>query len=213
VPAGKEVATDIALRPARPADAPLGGPLVYLSGPTVFDYSLARPAAAAEQVLIDLWPYPRHLFSYQWARVAAVSGHVQGLLLGYRGAQLLALGLATARLMLRRFPLRELAAMAVSGSEVARLSSWVGARDFYIAHVAVMPGAQGQGIGRLLLADAERHARIVGCTRCTLDVFAENHRARAVYAHMGYEVKHRAQSERLRRHTGYSAVLRMARPL
>jgi GNAT superfamily N-acetyltransferase len=58
------------------------------------------------------------------------------------------------------------------------------------AHVevlAVTADAEGRGIGRLLIEAAEDWAGARGYRRITLNVFAPNQRARAVYEHLGYE--------------------------
>lgn len=57
------------------------------------------------------------------------------------------------------------------------------------AHVAILTvsaQAEGQGAGRALLEAAEAWARAQGLEMITLHVFAENHRARAVYERLGY---------------------------
>ncbi|HXW96555.1 MAG TPA: GNAT family N-acetyltransferase [Gemmatimonadales bacterium] len=68
-------------------------------------------------------------------------------------------------------------------------------RDDYFTHerlahievLAVEPGAQGKGIGRALVDAAERWAKERGYRRITLNVFAQNSRAREVYQRLGYE--------------------------
>ncbi len=53
--------------------------------------------------------------------------------------------------------------------------------------LAVVPARRGQGIGRLLLAEAERHARERGCCRLTLEVQETNERARGLYRSFGFQ--------------------------
>jgi ribosomal protein S18 acetylase RimI-like enzyme len=58
------------------------------------------------------------------------------------------------------------------------------------AHVEVLAvdaAAEGRGIGRALMDAAEGWAISRGYRRITLNVFATNDRARAVYEHLGYE--------------------------
>ena len=61
------------------------------------------------------------------------------------------------------------------GSALARLYS-----------LAVKPGATGQGLGRKLLAAAERHARRRGAGRLRLEVRADNAAAIRLYDRAGY---------------------------
>ena len=58
------------------------------------------------------------------------------------------------------------------------------------AHLEVIvldPRADGHGIGRALIASVEAAARQKGARSMSLHVFANNHRARHVYAQIGYE--------------------------
>lgn len=50
----------------------------------------------------------------------------------------------------------------------------------------VLPSYRGAGIGPLLLAEIERHARKIGCCKLTLEVQENNHRARHIYAAAGF---------------------------
>jgi GNAT superfamily N-acetyltransferase len=57
------------------------------------------------------------------------------------------------------------------------------------AHVSILTvavGAEGQGVGTALLEAAEEWARAQGLELITLNVFAGNQRARAVYERNGY---------------------------
>jgi GNAT superfamily N-acetyltransferase len=56
----------------------------------------------------------------------------------------------------------------------------------HIADVIVAPDADGQGVGRLLVATAEAWARERGACWMTLNVFAGNQRARDLYARLGF---------------------------
>lgn len=56
----------------------------------------------------------------------------------------------------------------------------------HVAVLAVAGEAEGQGVGRVLLEAAETWAREQGLPMLTLNVFAGNARARAVYERLGY---------------------------
>jgi GNAT superfamily N-acetyltransferase len=52
---------------------------------------------------------------------------------------------------------------------------------------AVRPEHQGRGIGRLLMDEVERAARAAGCCKITLEVRADNARARRLYSTCGFD--------------------------
>jgi len=56
----------------------------------------------------------------------------------------------------------------------------------YVSDLAVIAQAEGKGVGRKLLEQAEEWARTQGYRILTLDVFAANALARAFYTHLGY---------------------------
>lgn len=55
-----------------------------------------------------------------------------------------------------------------------------------IYSVVVAPAARGQGLGERLVVAAERVAARQGCTAVSLEVRADNHAARGLYAKRGY---------------------------
>jgi SagB-type dehydrogenase family enzyme len=57
----------------------------------------------------------------------------------------------------------------------------------YISNIAVDQSFEGQGIGRMLLEQAEAWGQGKGFDRLTLHVFVENQRARQVYEKFGYQ--------------------------
>jgi GNAT superfamily N-acetyltransferase len=57
----------------------------------------------------------------------------------------------------------------------------------YIALLAVIEAAEGQGVATWLMEAAEDWARAQGFRLIMLDVFANNRRARAFYARQGYQ--------------------------
>jgi ribosomal protein S18 acetylase RimI-like enzyme len=75
----------------------------------------------------------------------------------------------------------------VTGQPVAGLIELTGAGDaLHVGNVAVHPGSQGTGLGRLLMDFAERRSILLGLTRLSLytnEVMTEN---QAIYTHLGY---------------------------
>ena len=63
---------------------------------------------------------------------------------------------------------------------------FTGERHGHLAILAVAENAEGRGVGRLLLAASEAWARQRGYRFITLNVFAANVRARAIYERSGF---------------------------
>lgn len=55
-----------------------------------------------------------------------------------------------------------------------------------IHDVSVIPGQRGKGIARALFAAIEDEARLSGACKVTLEVLSGNHRAKELYASLGY---------------------------
>lgn len=56
----------------------------------------------------------------------------------------------------------------------------------YIALLAVVAEAEGNGVGQSLLEEAEKWTREMGFRRLSLDVFASNHRGQRFYEKAGF---------------------------
>jgi ribosomal protein S18 acetylase RimI-like enzyme len=60
--------------------------------------------------------------------------------------------------------------------------------EYYIAHVAVFPEYQENGIGRILMKLAEDRCRQAGLEKCSLCVDFGHETARELYRKLGYQV-------------------------
>lgn len=70
---------------------------------------------------------------------------------------------------------------------VAQRTHFSGETDGYLGELAVAPDAERQGVGRALVAAAERWTKTRGLRRLTLDTGAANLNARAFYRSLGYQ--------------------------
>lgn len=69
---------------------------------------------------------------------------------------------------------------------IAHQVNFTGERQAYMGELAVVEEAEGQGVGRLLVATAEQWARDNGHELLVLDTGAANERARGFYSRLGY---------------------------
>jgi ribosomal protein S18 acetylase RimI-like enzyme len=58
----------------------------------------------------------------------------------------------------------------------------------WVNYLAVHPDHQRQGLGRLLMGEAERRLRELGCAKVNLQIRASNKAAVEFYRHIGYTV-------------------------
>jgi ribosomal protein S18 acetylase RimI-like enzyme len=56
----------------------------------------------------------------------------------------------------------------------------------WINYLAVDPGHRRMGLGKVLMAEAERRLRELGCPKINLQVRRENIGATAFYSHLGF---------------------------
>jgi len=63
-----------------------------------------------------------------------------------------------------------------------------------LASVAVRPDARGRGLGAAVTASITRRAFATGSPAVTVDLYADNHAARRLYARLGFRLGHRFTS-------------------
>ncbi len=78
--------------------------------------------------------------------------------------------------------------VVVRGDEgiVAYAVAWFIVDELHVGNVAVLPEAQGRGIGRAVMAALVAEARRRGMVRATLEVRPSNERALALYESFGF---------------------------
>ena len=72
----------------------------------------------------------------------------------------------------------------------AVIAGWDGHRG-WIYHLAVTPELRRRGLGRRIMAEAERRLRTLGCQKINLQVRTENAVAVTFYERLGYAVEDR----------------------
>lgn len=182
--------SDATIRSARPDDSQGLARLIVMSDQTFLPYLFGKNF---ERVVQKQFRIRRSLFSFEHVRIVETEGKVAGMLLAYTFDQMRAeiarwgtgflgsVGLG----FLVRLPVMLFHAIFQRRDSGPR-PSWVNPGEYYLANMAVLPEYRRQGLGRMLLADAEARAKELGCTSLALDVEAENLAAVRLYERYGF---------------------------
>ncbi|MBX3179157.1 MAG: GNAT family N-acetyltransferase [Candidatus Hydrogenedentes bacterium] len=179
-----------AIRPARAEDAAAAAPLIYSSGPEAFEYVFSHRARTPARGFIE-YAFSRGAgeFSWRWFRVVEVDGQVAGTASGYTGADARGFAWHAVRQIVHCNGLLAGARVIARGLRIERIIVPPSRPDeYYIGNVAIAPDLRGRGLGRMLFEHLHEEARARGASECVLDVSAENPRAEALYARLGYQV-------------------------
>lgn len=175
----------IAVRPARPDDAPLAAAVFRLSLGEFGEHLFGHDARLTEIALMRLFSADAGRFGYKLSWVAELNRHPLGLMTAFPGAHVNRLSLAVAPHLPRAlgwnvFGFVRRALAFVQGIEAE-------SDEFYISQLGVLPAAQGQGLGKRLLLHADEQARALGLSKVALIVSIENHDAQRLYKRNGFE--------------------------
>jgi GNAT superfamily N-acetyltransferase len=207
----------VAVRAARPEDAPAAGPLLYVCGPAPSEAMWGSPPENAIRVWRELFSIPRHICSYSHALVAGRDSQVAGLLLGLDapsfGEAQRAMGREIRFRWFRIMRLRHLPGLLCAIADMARTFEPLSDEDYCIQALAVLPEERRQGIATQLMKRAADVARSKGMERLVLDVVVDNSGARRLYEHVGFREVKRTADPRFCRRFGVSGSIRMAKQL
>lgn len=140
-----------------------------------------------ERVVAEAYLTPGHDLSFEYVTFAVSDGEIVGMASAFSAEQhgqsfdaplLRAAGWRAARM----------AAVSAAGSRLFRFIDTVADGDFYLQGLAVNPEYRGLGIGSILFAHAEEHARAVDSRRLSLVVAVKNEGARRLYERMGMAI-------------------------
>jgi ribosomal protein S18 acetylase RimI-like enzyme len=164
------------------------------------------------KVLAYEWPAKRALLSHAFTSVVRDGDTLSGLCTGYSLPDYEANFALAVELQAQAFTDQEAQHLTDALYWMDRLFPTPREHSFYIMELAVAEQAQGSGLARLFLDDAEHRARAVDCTRLSLDVAAKND-AVAFYRHLGFKVEIETRVPFLADHHGIGTHLHMTRSL
>ena len=176
----------IRIRPARPDDAPLAAAVFRLSLDHLADYLFGPDGYATEVALMRLFSLNAGRFGFGQSFVAEWNRQPLGMLVAFPGADAIRLSLSVVGYLPRALGWRMFGFMArgltLAGGKEAE------ADEYYISNIAVLPAAQGHGLGKRLLLHADEQARSRGLKKVSLLVALENHKAQQLYKRNGYRI-------------------------
>jgi ribosomal protein S18 acetylase RimI-like enzyme len=175
-------------RPARPDDTLAAVDLIYLPMGHLADYLFGNDNSdKAKDALRKLFVREQNRFSYRFADVIEVEGRVGGLLLSYSAATLSELAIPTGKEMAEVLGAGGMARMIKRSAGFMRHNECQ-SDEYYVFTVAVSPDHQNNGIGKQLLAMAQRKAIEARLAKISLGVTLNNHAAVRFYSRSGFEI-------------------------
>jgi ribosomal protein S18 acetylase RimI-like enzyme len=196
-------------RAASPDDVVAAVDLIYLPMGRLADHLFGGDdGSKAKEVLRDLFVRDGNRFSYRFAEVLEKDGDVAGLLLAYSGKDFAELAIPTGKEMGEVLGVKGMARM-IRRSAVFMRHRECSVDEYYVFTVAVRPDLQSHGLGKRLLAMAQRKAREAGLVKISLGVTLDNIRAVKFYSRLGFEIVQTVKTPGLRRKIGYPGYYKM----
>jgi ribosomal protein S18 acetylase RimI-like enzyme len=186
---------DVVFRPAKPDDAEAMVPLVYSSGPLVFEYVFShRTKVSAKEYLYRVLQQPGGEFGYEAHIVGTVDGKVVATGAGYTGATTFPFLISAVKQIFGTYGI-------IGGFQVSRRGLHTESvikppkgKEFCVSHLGVDPEMRGRGIGEKMVNHLLENGRELGGTKAVLDVSVENPRAEALYTKMGFVTEREMES-------------------
>jgi len=187
--------------------------LIYATMGIVADHLLGNGhPEQAQALLCRLFELRHNVFSYQLADALILEDEPVGVLVSTSWRAMRRLHLPTALQIARTGGIRTLLRLLVRSAPFARAEE---AEDdeYFIAHIALLPGFRSRGLGALLIRHAEAKARQAGCIGLALTVASDNPRAISFYRRLEFEMVGTTRFPALEQTMGYSSFHRMRKSL
>ena len=138
-------------------------------------------------VLQDLFHSCFNLFSFKHVYFIEVDGEKAGMILGYDWQVKKRENLRTGFLLFKKIGVNILGkflSLIKFNATVGRMHDG----EYYISNIATYPRYRGRGMGKALILEAEKEAKMVAAKRIVLDVEKENISAVNFYLKLGYKM-------------------------
>lgn len=180
---------DFQIRPARADDVDAALPLIYSSGPLVWDFLFGDGSTkSAMPYLRKAWLSGKGVAGYQWHWVAESDQQVVASISVYSGLEYSKLSNQTAWQVLRYFGLGSVARIGKMLQFGKHLMPAPAKNIDYVANFGVAPVLRGQGLGLVMLEHFRARAVARGKQHYELDVATNNPRAQVLYERFGMAI-------------------------
>ena len=187
---------NIEIRPAKPEDAERSVPLIFSSGPAVFDYVFSHNTAIhAKEYLSGVFQTEGGEFGYGTHFVATLDKTVIAAGAAFSGEAALAYLFAAARGIFSHYGVLKSPGVIRRGLQVESIIKPPKGDLHYIAHIGTDPDYRSRGVGGKLVEFLLEEGRRLGRTTAALDVSVENPRAEALYDRLGFTVTQELKSK------------------
>ena len=188
---------NIIIRKGRAEDAQDFSQLILLSAvtffPSIFTFN-------AEEIMRKIFQQPGNLFSFEHSYFIEVNDKIAGMALGYNWEQKrreeLYTGLLLVKYLKWSFFTRIFYLLKAQGI-VGKVSE----NEYYLSNIAVYPKFRALGLGKKLFSEIKRESEKTGANEIVLDVETNNKRAIKLYEKLGYIIKWRTPSIKIKKET------------
>ena len=178
---------EVMFRPAKPEDAEAAVPLVYSSGPLVFEYAFShKTRITAKEYLYRVLQKPGGEFGYENHIVGVIDDQVVAAGAGFTGATTFPFLKSAIKQIFTHYGFIQGIQVCRRGLHIESVIKPPKGNLYYVSHLGVEPDMRGKGIGEKLVNHLLDKGREMGSTVAALDVSVENPRAEALYTRMGF---------------------------
>ena len=188
---------NIIIRKGRTEDAQDFSQLILLSAATFFSSIFA---SNTEEIMKKIFQQPGNLFSFEHSYFIEVNNKIAGMALGYNWEQKRREELYTGLLLVKYLKwsfFTRIFYLLKAQSLVGKVLE----NEYYLSNIAVYPAFRTLGLGTKLFSEIKRESDKTGANKIVLDVETNNKRAIKLYEKLGYIIKWRTPSIKIKKET------------
>ena len=192
-----KVMDNIIIRKGRTEDAQDFSQLILLSAATFFSSIFA---SNTEEIMKKIFQQPGNLFSFEHSYFIEVNNKIAGMALGYNWEQKRREELYTGLLLVKYLKwsfFTRIFYLLKAQSLVGKVLE----NEYYLSNIAVYPAFRTLGLGTKLFSEIKRESDKTGANKIVLDVETNNKRAIKLYEKLGYIIKWRTPSIKIKKET------------